>query len=218
MQEKKIKTKYNRKFALILELIIWFLFLILAFCGFCAHKYYVNHNYSRYQLFLQDVDGIIVGSPVKMLGIPIGYVKNLKPINDTVFVDFILTEKGMKIPKGSVITVEFSGLASSKSLEIYPPKTEVPKDTPVLVIQQPRRLGAALGLLDEMFHKVGQIIFTCTRFGEELASEINNIEKLDSNISENTKNKKSPKESLQNIEQFIDEKQKFFDKKAKRYE
>ncbi len=218
MQEKKIKTKYNRKFALILELIIWFLFLILAFCGFYAHKYYVNHNYSRYQLFLQDVDGIIVGSPVKMLGIPIGYVKNLKPINDTVFVDFILTEKGMKIPKGSVITVEFSGLASSKSLEIYPPKTEVPKDTPVLVIQQPRRLGAALGLLDEMFHKIGQIIFTCTRFGEELASEINNIEKLDSNISENTKNKKLPKESLQNIEQFIDEKQKFFDKKAKRYE
>ena len=218
MQEKKIKTKYNRKFALILELIIWFLFLILAFCGFYAHKYYVNHNYSRYQLFLQDVDGIIVGSPVKMLGIPVGYVKNLKPINDTVFVDFILTEKGMKIPRGSVITVEFSGLASSKSLEIYPPKTEVPKDTPVLVIHQPRRLGAALGLLDEMFHKVGQIIFTCTRFGEELASEINNIEKLDSNISENTKNKKLPKESLQNIEQFIDEKQKFFDKKAKRYE
>ena len=34
----------------------------------------------------------------------------------------------------------------------------------------------------------------------------------------NTKNKKLPKESLQNIEQFIDEKQKFFDKKAKRYE
>ena len=216
MQGKKIKTKYNRKTALFIELIIWILFLILSFTGFYLYHQHLDKHYNHYQLFLQDIDGIIVGSPVKMLGITIGYVQELKPVNDTIFVDFVLTKKGMKIPKGSIATVEFSGLASSKSLEIYPPTKKVSQDSPAIIIQRPRRLGAALGLLDDMFHKIGEIIYRCTFFGEELSTNINSIEKIHPN---NKKiNSKSPTENLKEIENKIDEIQNKLDSNTKRYE
>ena len=65
---------------------------------------------------MPDVDGLIVGSPVRMMGIEVGHVTKIKPIKDEVFVRFIITEKDLKIPQGTVATVEFSGMAGSKSL------------------------------------------------------------------------------------------------------
>lgn len=211
-KENKIKTKYNKKVALFVELTIWFLFLGLIILGISAYNSYVHENFNRYQLFLQDIDGIIVGSPVKMLGITVGYVKHLKPINDNVFVDFIITEKGMKIPKGSRITVEFYGLGGSKSLEIYPPNMPITSDTPSIIIQQPRRLGAAFGLLDDMFEKITQIIYKCTSFTNEFENKKHIKEPI---------NRTQQKEFLNVTDQWIDLTQKKLDKinnRQKRYE
>ncbi|MBQ3310754.1 MCE family protein [bacterium] len=170
---------------------------------------------------MQDVDGIIVGSPVKMLGITIGYVKNLKPVNDNVFVDFIITEKGIKIPKGSLLTVEFSGLASSKSIEIYPPKSANISETQNIIVQQPRRINAAVGLLNEMFNKISEIIFKFTRFSNSLSESLENEYKNNKKVSDKKKEKmnidfKKMNDELININKLIDNQQNNIDNRLKR--
>ena len=166
MQQLKSKIKLYKQLARFIELSIWFLILLFIFGIFAAYNLYCEKNYSRYQIFLQDIDGIIVGSPVKIMGIQVGYVKNIKFVNGMVFVDFIINKEGVEIPKGSKITVEFSGLGGSKSLEVYAPKEKYDSDLPPINVQQPRRLGASVSLLYQMFKKIGDIIYRCTYFSQ----------------------------------------------------
>ena len=122
---------------------------------------------------MPDVDGLIVGSPVRMMGIEVGYVTKIKPTNDEVYVKFILTNPDVYIPQGTRATVEFSGMAGSKSLELYLPQKEnyIDKDTPMLMVESPKRLHDALGLLNDMLKKIGSIIYTTSSFGTKLQEE-----------------------------------------------
>ncbi len=169
------KTKY-KKLAQFIELSIWFLLIVFIIGIGVVLKQNYNH-YKTYQIFLQDVDGIIKGSPVRMMGIHIGYVRKVKIINDMVFVDFIINQDGISIPKGSKVTVEFTGLGGSKSIEIYTPKDKVPEDSPTFEIQQPRRIGAALSLLDSMMEKISAITFQCTSFTDSIGRAFSKTEK-----------------------------------------
>lgn len=199
----KIKYKWLARF---IELSIWFLLLMFLF----GIGYIAKHNYNQYktyQIFLQDVDGIIKGSPVRMMGIHIGYVRKVKIINDMVFVDFIINQEGIEIPKGSKVTVEFTGLGGSKSIEIYTPKDKVPEDSPTFEIQQPRRLGAALSLLDSMLEKISAIMFQCTSFTDSINRAFSKIETPKAN--------KPMNEVLNDTESWIDETQKKVNKMKK---
>lgn len=69
---------------------------------------------------MQDVDGLTIGSPVKFMGKQVGYVNSLNATDSNVYVSFLINN-GIKLPQNSVITVEFYGIAGSKSLEIMPP-------------------------------------------------------------------------------------------------
>ena len=153
------------------ELLIW-LIIILTFVAFSSlnfmHKSKDAEN--DYQIFLPDVDGLIVGSPVRMMGVEVGHVVKIKPIKDEVYVKFILTNPEVYIPQGSQITVEFSGMAGSKSLELYLPEkgTYIDKNTQIITVNPPKRLHDALFLLDDMYKKIGTIINSCSVFGEKL--------------------------------------------------
>ena len=101
-----------------LEILIWMiiiLFFVVGFKIFAIHQEKINNDYV---IFLQDVDGLIVGSPVRMMGIEVGYITKIKPTNEEVYVKFLVSDKSMKIPRGTQATVEFSGMAGSKSLEL----------------------------------------------------------------------------------------------------
>ena len=157
------------------ELLIW-LIVILIFVGFFSIGYIVKEKTDKndYRVFMQDVDGLIVGSPVRMMGIDVGYVKKIKPINNEVYVKFIITNPDVYIPQGTTVTVEFSGMAGSKSLELYPPNqlTYVDKDTPVMNVNPPKRLHDALWLLDNMYKKITSIIYTTSTFGAKFSEQI----------------------------------------------
>ena len=56
-----------------------------------------KHDENDYQIFLQDVDGLIEGSPVRMMGIEVGYITKIKPTNNEVYVKFILTNPNVYI-------------------------------------------------------------------------------------------------------------------------
>lgn len=153
------------------ELLFW-LVVILIIVAISSVVYMVKEKNADndYRVFLPDVDGLIVGSPVRMMGIEVGHVVKIKPVKDEVYVKFILTNPDVYIPQGTAVTVEFSGMAGSKSLELYLPdkNTYIDNNTPLLIVQQPKRLHDALGLLNDMFKKIDSIFLTTSSFGNKL--------------------------------------------------
>ena len=107
-----------------------------------------------------------------MMGVQIGYVESVKIIRDEVYVKFVLTEKDVTLPKGVIATVEFSGMAGSKSLEIYPPNNTSLASNKLIAVQAPKRLNDALGLLCEMFNQLGAMLQKGTEFSEEMEDYI----------------------------------------------
>ena len=106
---------------ILIEIFIWIVILTLVFSGiiFGYSKLFVEPNV--YNIQFKDIDGISKGSPVRFMGINVGYVRKLKAKGKFVDVQIILTEKNMKIPNGTVARVEFYGLGGSKSIELMPP-------------------------------------------------------------------------------------------------
>ncbi len=152
------------------ELLVWLVVLLIIIS--ISSVVYIKKQKSAndYNIYMQDVDGLIVGSPVRMMGIEVGHVTKIKPTNEEVYIKFVITDENITIPQGTVATVEFSGMAGSKSLELYlPDGTEyIDKTTPILTVNPPKRLHDAIGLLNDMFDKLNSIIYTGSSFGAKI--------------------------------------------------
>ena len=152
------------------ELLIWLLIILIPVVfSFAYHLKPIDKD--CYRIFMPDVDGLIVGSPVRAMGIEIGHVTDIKPMKDEVFVKFIITDKLVTLPQGTSATVEFSGMAGSKSLELYLPDkdTYIDSTVPMLTVHSPKRLSDSAGLLNEMFKSIGNIIAVTSKFGSKLS-------------------------------------------------
>lgn len=160
------KTKIRLFFAL--EVIIWLLLIVLCVGSFRIHQAKKNQSLPAYRIFMQDVDGLIEGASVRMMGVPIGYVKTISIVQDNVYVKFVLTNQEVKLPQGVIATVEFNGMAGSKSLELYPPDDAAKASGKLVTIKKTNRLGAALGLFDDMFAKLDSILIRCDHFSTEV--------------------------------------------------
>lgn len=109
------------------EFLIWFIIIIfILVLSIFIYNFKIQQN-TQYYVFMKDVDGLTIGSPVKFMGKQVGYINNLSATDTNVYVTF-LVNKGIKLPPNSSITVEFYGIAGSKSLEIMPPTTK-PQDS-----------------------------------------------------------------------------------------
>ncbi len=149
------------------ELIIWFFILCITVACVRIHYYNKQKKLVTYQIFMPDVDGIVVGSPVKFMGVQVGYIDKVKIVSNDVYLKLVITEDGMELPKGSIATVEFNGMGGSKSLEIYPPTQESLASKKIIVVQNPKRLHDSLGLLNDMFDKIGSISSRLSFFAKE---------------------------------------------------
>lgn len=158
------KTKMKLFYAL--EIAVWLLVIVLCVGSIRIHQAKKTEALPTYRIFMQDVDGLIEGSSVRLMGVPIGYVKSISIVQDQVYVKFVLTDKDMKLPQGVIATVEFNGMAGSKSLEIYPADEESKASGKLITIKKTNRLGAALGLFDDMFAKLDSILIRCGHFSE----------------------------------------------------
>ena len=160
------KTKIKLFFAL--EVTVWLLVIVLTVGLIRYHQIKKQGEFKTYRIFMQDVDGLIEGSSVRMMGVPIGYIKNINIVQDEVYVKFVITDKDVEIPQGAIATVEFNGMAGSKSLEIYSPDNVSKASGKLITIKKTNRLGAALGLFDDMFAKLDSIIVRCNNFSGAL--------------------------------------------------
>lgn len=106
---------------ILIELLIWTIILTVIFTIgiFSYSKMFIEPNV--YVIQFKDIDGITKGSPVRFMGINVGYVRKLKSKNKHIDVQILVTKKEMKIPNGTVARVEFYGLGGSKSIELMPP-------------------------------------------------------------------------------------------------
>lgn len=153
-----------------LEVLIWLLIILF----FVSVSTLIHTNKMQkdndYTIFMNDVDGLIEGSPVRMMGIEVGYITKIKPTNGEVYIKFLITDKNVTIPQGTVATVEFNGMAGSKSLELYLPdkNTYIDKNVPLITVSPPKRLHDAAGLLSDMFDKLGSIIYTSSSFSNKI--------------------------------------------------
>lgn len=166
-----------------LEFIIWFFILCLVVTGVRIHRHNKAKELVTYQLFMPDIDGIIAGSPVKFMGVQVGYVDKIKIISNDVYLKIVITAKDVTLPKGSIATVEFNGMGGSKSLEVYPPTKESIASKKIIAVESPKRLHDSLSLLNEMFDKIDSIMGRMSFFANE--ADINDMSKGVEDIQSN---------------------------------
>ncbi len=166
-----------------IEFIIWFFILCLVVTGVRVHRHNKAKELVTYQLFMPDVDGIIVGSPVKFMGVQVGYVDKIKIISNDVYLKLVITDKNVTLPKGSIATVEFNGMGGSKSLEVYPPTKESLASKKLIAVKSPKRLHDSLSLLNEMFDKIDSIMGRMSFFANQ--TDVNDMSKGIEGVQDN---------------------------------
>lgn len=114
----------DKRLIFLIEILIW-LFLI---AGLAIFSVYVKSTHdiaqNSYYLFFNDVDGLVKGSQVRVMGLEIGYIQDIRVFDNKVFVSFLVTKKNFPVPKHAIATVEFYGLGGSVSLELTPVSVE----------------------------------------------------------------------------------------------
>ena len=78
-----------------------------------------NPQINHFKAHFSYVEGLDIGSDVKLAGIPIGKVTNLEIDNDLIAVTGFI-DKGFDIPKDSIASIRSEGLFGKKSLLINP--------------------------------------------------------------------------------------------------
>jgi ABC-type transporter Mla subunit MlaD len=167
-----MKQKTQLRLFYAAEILIWVLIIFFSVGAIKYHFAKKQGELRAYRVFLQDVDGLIEGSSVRMMGVPVGYVKNISIVQDHVYVKFVLTDPDVVLPKGVIATVEFNGMAGSKSLELYRADDVSKASGNLIVIKKTNRLGAALSLFDDMFAKLDSIIVRCGTFSTAISNII----------------------------------------------
>lgn len=110
----------KKKYIWFFEILIWLLVLAVGFYFFVYNSTVKENAKNTYYIFFDDVDGLVQGSPVRLMGINIGYVREVKIFDNKVFVSFLITKDNVQIPPRATATIEFYGLGGSTSLELSP--------------------------------------------------------------------------------------------------
>ena len=112
----------------IIETIVGAIVLIIAGMFF-SYAYKANHSGQGYQLTLhatfERVDGILIGSDIKLRGIKVGEVKEMDLKGDKLMA--VLTfgfYQNIKIPVDSAAEISSEGLMGSKYIAIVPGTSE----------------------------------------------------------------------------------------------
>lgn len=176
----------KKKSILLLEIIIWILILGGLISLGVNNAIHQLSSHKRYQIVFKDVDNLIVGAPVRVMGIQVGHITEVKPADDQVYVTFVITDDNVIIPVGSNATIQFTGIAGSKSLEVEPPILPV-KSGAYFKITEPVRINSLMGLQTDISKT---ILDTCNNvlnfFGTSSVDEIKAGIKLSTHSSKDS--------------------------------
>lgn len=105
---------------------------IVIFIGFGSYMFFsvkknaVSVEVNSYRARFNDIDGISIGSDVKLAGYKVGSVENIKVVEDSydVLINFTVA-KNIKIPTDTTVAVRTSGLLGGKFIAILPGAEDV---------------------------------------------------------------------------------------------
>lgn len=131
----------------LIELII-FAILILTLAIFGVKLFKNTFDIGKtYTISFQDINGIEIGSPVRILGVDVGHVTKIKNDFDTIDIDFVIPNSKVKIPDGTKATIATFGIAGSRSIELTPPNGK--SYAKGIVVEEPYRLGDAFEIMEK---------------------------------------------------------------------
>jgi len=116
----------------------------------------------RIDIAFKDVNGMRAGSAVQMMGLRIGQVEDITPViqgkDSYVKLRFVITEKGVKVPYASTISIQQSGIIGEQFLEVTPPRneivfSEISKNTTAVVKDDPIFMELSQGVVE-----VGKVV------------------------------------------------------------
>ncbi len=110
----------KKKYIWFFEILTWLLIFSIGLFVFIYNTSIKDNVKNSFYIFFDDVDGLVKGSPVRLMGINIGYVRDVKIFDNKVFISFLVTKENIQIPKRATATIEFYGLGGSTSLELNP--------------------------------------------------------------------------------------------------
>ncbi len=120
---QKCQRLFKRSLCLCSDMVLWTALLITLVLGILAMDFknlpFVPKEAKTLQLYVEDAYALMKGSPVILMGVPVGYVKQVKlnPKDDSVWVDYVLNDSRMKIPEEAEALIVAAGLGGAKSLE-----------------------------------------------------------------------------------------------------
>ena len=201
----------------IIEILILICLLALVITGVLIFKHYKYDKPNTYNIVFKDIDSIVKGSPVRFMGINVGYVTKLKRKDGYIICRIRITKENVKIPDFTRAKVEFNGLGGSKSIELFPPATNESGIEGIVAIES-LRINDLAGMVEDlvdvavfMNNFVQEIdpIMIMNGFKQFTDPEI--INRVDEGLIEATKKQKEfeaglKKEKQQEnaLEQFID--------------
>lgn len=177
----------------LIEVLVWGL-IVFTTCS--IYSYIHNKNidkYYTYHAFFKDIDGLIVGSPVKIQGVQVGHISELKFINDEILLTFIITDKNFKMPSKLDASVSFTGMGGSKSLELFiPPEGSNAKN--YIRVVEPMRIKDFM----HYSNQTSQILLTMMNDAMELMND--NTVKIIKEFIGNPKSLKDLEQTLDNVQ------------------
>ncbi len=138
----------------------------------------------RIDVAFNDINGMRAGSAVQMMGLRIGQVEEITPVmngkDSFIKLRFVVTEKDVKIPLASTISIQQSGIIGEQFLEVTPPKVEH-------VFAETNRTSTAIKKDDLIFMELSQGIIPV---GKAIEAEILKKSQLPYSLKQkfNTKN------------------------------
>ena len=215
---------------LLLEITIGILlFSLLLFVGIDKFREHI-YAHPTYTVTFKDVDGLSVGSPVRLMGKQVGNIVKLELYESEIYVTFRIAKKNTIIPDGSIASIQFTGLAGSRSLEIMPQKRKFLTNNKIIYSQEPIRISSLMQVQTTIFENLlefcrGMLTFlsknsidstkknlqTTSEYMKEsnqsMDGALKNIKESGSDISKNTKE----------IKQFMNEQNKNLDSAYKSF-
>jgi len=112
-----------KKFVFLLLEILSLTIILVTIVGIVINKYHAHfEKMPTYTVVFQDVDSLSVGSPVRLMGKHVGHVVKLELADSQIYVTFRITDPNAKLPDNAYASIQFTGLAGYRSLEIMPSK------------------------------------------------------------------------------------------------
>lgn len=110
-----------KKFALYTaEIIIWLVAIYFIAQVTISTFYPQLTEYREYTVKLNDIDGLIVGSPVRLMGMQIGTVSKITYNEDKILLTMRIRKKGVNLPPSTTFTIEGASLGGNRSIELIP--------------------------------------------------------------------------------------------------